>query len=289
MKRKILYLALLCVLLATATITVFAVNVEAPEASVPTEPVATISEAYIPSEPSEPEEVEEVIVLDVVEIKRVNPATQAEAEAACAVVEERLEHALNVYSSLIEMGYPEDHPAVVLAATEVENNEADKTHYKKLIGEFRKTRKWAQHAAEYPAATEIWLYMKNLGWSDAVCAGIMGNLMAEVGGQTLNINYGLYSSSGSYYGMCQWSNRYYGSIHGMGLRAQCNFLRDTIKKELDTYGYMYKSGMNFSKFLSIASPSEAALCFAKAYERCGSGSYSVRQRNAQVAYDYFTR
>ena len=289
MKRKILYLALLCVLLATATITVFAVNVEAPEASVPTEPVATISEAYIPSEPSEPEEVEEVIVLDVVEIERVDPATQAEAEAACAVVEERLEHALNVYNSLIEMGYPEDHPAVVLAATEVENNEADKTHYKKLIGEFRKARKWAQHAAEYPAATEIWLYMKNLGWSDAVCAGIMGNLMAEVGGQTLNINYGLYSSSGSYYGMCQWSNRYYGSIHGMGLRAQCNFLRDTIKKELDTYGYMYKSGMNFSKFLSISSPSEAALCFAKAYERCGSGSYNVRQRNAQVAYDYFTR
>ena len=288
MKRKILYLALLCVLLATATITVFAVNVEAPEASVPTEPVATISEAYIPSEPSEPEEVEEVIVLDVVEIERVDPATQAEAEAACAVVEERLEHALNVYNSLIEMGYPEDHPAVVLAATEVENNEADKIHYKKLIGEFRKARKWAQHAAEYPAATEIWLYMKNLGWSDAVCAGIMGNLMAEVGGQTLNINYGLYSSSGSYYGMCQWSNRYYGSIHGMGLRAQCNFLRDTIKKELDTYGYMYKSGMNFSKFLSISSPSEAALCFAKAYERCGSGSYSVRQRNAQVAYDYFT-
>ena len=288
MKRKILYLALLCVLLATATITVFAVNVEAPEASVPTEPVATISEAYIPSEPSEPEEVEEVIVLDVVEIERVDPATQAEAEAACAVVEERLEHALTVYNSLIEMGYPEDHPAVVLAATEIENNEADKTHYKKLIGEFRKARKWAQHAAEYPAATEIWLYMKNLGWSDAVCAGIMGNLMAEVGGQTLNINYGLYSSSGSYYGMCQWSNRYYGSIHGMGLRAQCNFLRDTIKKELDTYGYMYKSGMNFSKFLSISSPSEAALCFAKAYERCGSGSYSVRQRNAQVAYDYFT-
>lgn len=288
MKKKIMSVVGAFILMASMIQPVYATEMNVAADRDVTEPVATISEAYIPSEPSEPEEVEEVIVLDVVEIERVDPATQAEAEAACAIVEERLEHALNVYNSLIEMGYPEDHPAVVLAATEVENNEADKTHYKKLIGEFRKARKWAQHAAEYPAATEIWLYMKNLGWSDAVCAGIMGNLMAEVGGQTLNINYGLYSSSGSYYGMCQWSNRYYGSIHGMGLRAQCNFLRDTIKKELDTYGYMYKSGMNFSKFLSISSPSEAALCFAKAYERCGSGSYSVRQRNAQVAYDYFT-
>jgi hypothetical protein len=33
---------------------------------------------------------------------------------------------------------------------------------------------------------------------------------------------------------------------------------------------------------------EAALYFAKYYERCGSGSYSVRQSNATKALDYFT-
>ena len=46
---------------------------------------------------------------------------------------------------------------------------------------------WAEKEAKYPVATYIWRYMKDLGWSDAVCAGIMGNMMAEVGGHTLLI------------------------------------------------------------------------------------------------------
>ena len=41
--------------------------------------------------------------------------------------------------------------------------------------------------------------MKELGWNDYVCAGIVGNLMAEVGGQTLNIDPQL---GNSYYGIC---------------------------------------------------------------------------------------
>ena len=66
--------------------------------------------------------------------------------------------------------------------------------------------KWARKTAEYPAATQIWRYMKAQGWNDYVCAGIMGNLMTEVGGQTLDIRYTL--SSNSYYGMCQWNRGY---------------------------------------------------------------------------------
>ena len=42
--------------------------------------------------------------------------------------------------------------------------------------------KWRRRYEEYPEATEAWIAMKNLGWSDTVCAGIMGNLMAETGG-----------------------------------------------------------------------------------------------------------
>ena len=42
---------------------------------------------------------------------------------------------------------------------------------------------------EYPAATVIWITLKEEGFSDEVIAGIIGNLMAEVGGQTLNLNY----------------------------------------------------------------------------------------------------
>ena len=144
--------------------------------------------------------------------------------------------------------------------------------------------KWAAKAAEYPAATQIWRYMKAQGWSDYVCAGIMGNLMAEVGGQTLNIRYTL--SSGNYYGMCQWS-RGYSQVWGAGLETQCDFLRDTIKYEFDTYGFKYQKGFNFNSFLNMTDAQQAALAFAKSYERCGSGSYGVRQKNALKAYNYF--
>lgn len=144
--------------------------------------------------------------------------------------------------------------------------------------------KWAIKAAEYPAATQIWRYMKAQGWNDYVCAGIMGNIMAEVGGQTLNIRYTL--SSGNYYGMCQWS-RTYSKVWGTGLETQCDFLRDTIHYEFDTYGFKYQKGFNFNAFLNMTDAQQAALAFAKCYERCASGSYGVRQKNAINAYNYF--
>ena len=144
--------------------------------------------------------------------------------------------------------------------------------------------KWEAKKAEYPAATEIWLYMKDLGWNDYVCAGIMGNLMAEVGGQTLNIQYTLYGKN--YYGMCQWS-RSYGKIWGAGLSEQCDFLRDTIKYEMDTFGYAYKKGFNLDSFLALTNERDAALAFAKCYERCNSNYYAIRQTNAEKAYNYF--
>lgn len=144
--------------------------------------------------------------------------------------------------------------------------------------------KWEAKKAEYPAATEIWLYMKDLGWNDYVCAGIMGNLMAEVGGQTLNIQYTLYGKN--YYGMCQWS-RGYSQIWGAGLSEQCDFLRDTIKYEMDTFGYAYKKGFNLDSFLALTNERDAALAFAKCYERCNSNYYAIRQTNAEKAYNYF--
>ncbi len=144
--------------------------------------------------------------------------------------------------------------------------------------------KWFQKENEYPVATQIWRYMKEQGWNDYVCAGIMGNLMTEVGGQTLNIRYA--SSSNDYYGMCQW-NRAYSEVWGAGLETQCNFLKDTIKYEFDTYGFKYQKGFNFDSFLNMTDAQQAALAFAKSYERCGSGSYGVRQQNAIKAYNYF--
>lgn len=165
-----------------------------------------------------------------------------------------------------------------------EEEEARKIEEARIATELAEKQKWEKRQNEYPAATTIWKYMKALGWNDYVCAGILGNIMAEVGGQTLKINYT--SSSNSYYGMCQW-NRAYSKIWGAGLTSQCDFLRDTIKYEIDTYGKAYKKGFNFDSFLNLTDCRAAALAFAKSYERCGSGSYKIRQSNAVTAYNYF--
>lgn len=148
---------------------------------------------------------------------------------------------------------------------------------------------WSEKSGEYPVATQVWRYMKEeLGWNDYVCAGVMGNMMAEVGGQTLNLQPYLYGHSGAnYYGLCQWSSRYYPSIQGADVDAQLDFLASTVKKELDTYGYLFRSGLDYEAFCNLTDAEDVAMAFAKAYERCGSGSYGVRQRNAIKAYNYF--
>ena len=151
--------------------------------------------------------------------------------------------------------------------------------------------KWETRKTEYPVATEIWLYMKEeLGWNDYVCAGVMGNLMTETGGQTLNIDPSAYGhGSRNYYGICQWSSKYYPEVQGQNLQYQLDFLKDTVEYEFNTYGRLYQSGMKYEEFTQMTGDCRAtALAFAKVYERCNSKHYSVRQTNAEKAYEYFT-
>lgn len=193
----------------------------------------------------------------------------------------------NLANHARNLGWPEDCETIKNAQIEWENAEKAivfyQTAYNKKYEELG-IAKWDARREEYPEATEIWLYMKNLGWNDYVCAGIMGNIMAEVGGQTLNLN--PYSESKEYYGMCQWSKKY-SNIQGGNLIQQCDYLRDTIKYEFDTFGYAYRKGFNYDSFLALKNSKQAALAFAKCYERCGSGTYTVRQDNAYKAYKYF--
>lgn len=198
------------------------------------------------------------------------------------------ETAHELAESARKLGWPEESEPIVSAKNEWWNAqlaiEVYNARYQELYAEYEEA-KWTTKAAEYPAATQIWRYMKDLGWNDYVCAGIMGNLMAEVGGQTLNIQYWLYGNN--YYGMCQWNKAYCNKVWGADLVGQCDFLSDTIKYEIDTFGYAYAKGFNFDSFLAMSNERDAALAFAKCYERCGSGSYTIRQNNAEKAYDYF--
>lgn len=145
--------------------------------------------------------------------------------------------------------------------------------------------KMNQRYKKYPVATTCWRIMKSYGWSDAVCAGIIGNMMAEVGGHTLNLKWDTYSHG--YYGLCQWSLQFYTGPQNASIQQQMNYMHGDIKTQFDNFGFNYYRGFNYNAFLQLSSPQEAALAFAKCYERCTSASYQVRQTDALIAYNFF--
>jgi hypothetical protein len=133
----------------------------------------------------------------------------------------------------------------------------------------------------YNQATTVWNYLRGLGFNEYVCAGIIGNIMAEVGGQTLDISRWPVYSQNSYYGICQWSgSRKQRLLNNFGttLESQLRFL------SVELFEVIPKG----NSFYNMQDEKEAALYFAKYYERCGAGSYSVRQSNATKALNYFT-
>lgn len=70
---------------------------------------------------------------------------------------------------------------------------------------------------EFPTAEFIWSYLKELGFNDYICAGILGNMMVESGGLTLAIEEN--ARTGNFYGICQWSKKYYPDVIGVSLNA----------------------------------------------------------------------
>lgn len=140
---------------------------------------------------------------------------------------------------------------------------------------------------EYSEACKVWYYLKNLGYNNYVCAGIMGNIMAECGGQTLNIQPYIYDSTRNYYGICQWSLKCCPSVKDKSLNEQLKYLSSTIENEFNIFGKRYKENFNYKDFISLQDEQEAALAFAKSYEKCSSKYYLIRQKNAKVAYNYF--
>jgi hypothetical protein len=195
-----------------------------------------------------------------------------------------MEAAHNMAEAARALGYEENHDVIKLAQEEWWNAYYQKKELKKAYNDLK--ARWNEKEKEYPIATYIWNYFKDLGYSDYVCAGLLGNMMGEVGGNTLVLQ--PFAQSKYYYGICQWSKSY-SQVWGASLEEQCNFLRDTIKYEIDTFGYCYSKGFKYENFLKLTSASDAALCFAKTYERGASYTYKTRQNNAIVAYNYFTK
>ena len=295
MKRKIICLvAILGLLMAglgvAMTLTASASNL------IPTEPVATISEADIPSEttfpvdtePTEPEVV--VIVLDTVVVERVEPTTYDEANSLLDETTKCQETAQMVLDGLIELGYEPDHPAIVMAYAELENRTADVAYYQEKQVEWEEIHKWEVRASDYPIATQVWLYMKEeFGWSDTVCAGIMGNMMAECGGcWTSDLDWDVSSSSG--YGMIQWlggRKQQLFNIYGSSpsIEDQLNFMKDEL---YGTNGVTKQvTDSQLDAIINADSSEDCAYAFACYFERCGEDNRWVRRDYARRAYDYF--
>ena len=298
MKKKIMKLTA-CIIIVFGFITTTGAGLNAS--------TSTNSEAYIPSETTVTEEVatpiagvslamtealaeveispkETPIVLAPSEVTRVKTRDKGELESLISSTNEKLQAANDMLESCKTLGYDDDNPVVVLANEEVANAKADMEYYQTIYDEVLIELRAAERMAEYPVATTIWNYLKDLGYNDYVAAGILGNIMAEVGGQTLAIQPTL--SNGTYYGMCQWKICYYPSVSGLGTEGQLDLLANTIEQEFNEFGYV--SGYSYEEFLNIQDEQTAALAFAKTYERCGSGSHSVRQKNATKALEYFT-
>lgn len=268
MKKAILVLALIISMILCGTAAACKIN----------EPInTTTSEAYIPSETQ--------ITLTPQKYERINTTNLNELEELMQECLQRQNEAHKMAESARNLNYLDDHPIIKLAGNEWNSAYEDYTYYLNIYTQEKEKidNEWNNKMNEYPVATIIWRYMKDLGWNDYVCAGIMGNMMAEVGGQTLNIQ--PYAGS-SYYGICQWSSGY-NEVWGADLNGQLDFLRDTIQYEFDTFGYAYQKGFDYNDFLNLTNEQDAAKAFAKCYERCGSGSYSIRQKNATIAYEYF--
>ena len=170
----------------------------------------------------------------------------------------------------------EDEPVV---CTDVEccNNELEDNYLEKI-------QKWEE---EYYYATNVWKYLRQRNFSQAAACGIVGNMMIETSGGTLNLEPYVYSPSGNYYGLCQWSLKYYSGTKDLPFEYQLDYLLGSMPWEFKTFGWLYKEGFTYEDFITLEDPEEAAYIFAKVYERCGPASYDLRRNDALRAYNYF--
>ena len=169
-------------LIALSCVLIIGCSIKIVEASAITR--NTLSEAYIPSEMSS--------VIDLtttVEYKQIRNISKTEDTQElrtliqeCKTLKESAEQMLVLADNL---GYTDKHPVVKTTAAEIEQLNKLITIYENRLEQ----KRWEIRIEKYPTASSIWLYLSDQGYSDEICAGILGNIMAEVGGHTLDIEH----------------------------------------------------------------------------------------------------
>lgn len=142
---------------------------------------------------------------------------------------------------------------------------------------------------QYPEARQIWDTLISWGWSAETTAGIIGNMMAEIGGGTLDLSR-WDSDKGCGYGLCQWTaGRASGIKYRYGtypnIEQQLQYMRDELLGENGVRAQV--SEYECVQILQGQSPEQVAYAFASYFERCGVRYRARRQGYARIAYDYF--
>lgn len=180
------------------------------------------------------------------------------------------ETAHEVAQILRQKGYPEDNP-VIIACQEWWQAE-DEASNAAVVFTTEMQRK------EYPAASLVWQLLREAGLSEPVAAGILGNMMAETGGQTLDLK--PYSRVGGFYGLCMWALEYTPQVDGADIHTQIRILLDTLEDNLAA------GGGSIEEFLQIQDAAVAARYFSDCYERPATWA-AARADNALAALAYF--
>lgn len=154
----------------------------------------------------------------------------------------------------------------------------------KVASDLARYNAWEE---EHFYATKVFQYFIQRGFTKEATCAIIGNMMIETSGGDLNLKPNIYSKSGNYYGLCQWSLKYYPETKDIPFERQLEYLFNTMHWEFNTFGWLYEEGFYYEDFIRMTDPAEAARAFAKVYERCTPVSYKLRERAAIKAYEYF--
>ena len=278
-KKKLTLLIALSIIIIT-TVTTFIVEAVKPETIV--EPIATVEDV----DPLPPSAVEEsVIEEEKIEVVEEEPKVEllSVEEIAKQVINEDWSSDEERKTRLTEAGYNYD---------EVQAKVAELMPKPQPVKEPAAASSITLPTGEYPEAQLIWDTMISWGWTAETCAGIIGNMMAEIGGGTLNLS-NWNSNGGCGYGLIQWtSNRRsllksrYGSYPN--IEQQLIFMRDELFGTNGTRQQVNSSVLNrIMNTNGNETPESIAFCFASNYERCASRYRARRQGYARIAYEYF--
>ena len=289
-KKILLILIVLFALLIPILVCLYALieatNIQSSDESSIIEVESTASQnESAPIETSDEISDKEVVVLEPIskQYTVIESDIISELKSELNYCQEKLSLAQSMIDSAIELGYEDTDNFIQIVYQDCENYQSYIDYYKERINELNNI-KHTESVNEYPAATYIWDYMKAQGWSDYVCAGVMGNIMQETGGRTLNIDY---MHDNAYYGMCCWKKEYHPKVVGLDLEGQCAYLIETVTNVMNSHGYLYQKGYTFEDFLEAESIEEAAAAFMIVYERPEHTNPIRRVENGEKAYEYF--